>query len=289
MKTAQRNRNAALLAMAILGTAGVGGGAYTAIHAATHPVLEQAVADPSSTQAATPTTGPSASSQSGLIKVPPAATHSAPALPVARATATANPDDNDGADRRAAYTGDNSGSIRNVAATIRDANTEHAANASTSKVTTLHPNRVLIPSIGVLASVIPEKVSAGYLTIPAQSWRAAWYNQSAALNASTGNTVIAGHFSLGGTPGVFANLSKLNVGSLIYTSDGSGKTTAWRVATKNLYGKRALPDEVFYPATQRMLTLITCGGMMGTVAGPAGSYYGHEDNEVVQAVPVATN
>lgn len=280
MKTTQRN--AALFAMAILGTTAVGGGAYTAINAATHPVLQEAAADPSSAQTAT--TSPT---QAGLIQIPSAAKAAAPALPAANPTATTNPDDATDADSTAAYTGDNSGSIKNVSASIQNANAQQASAASTSAVSVLHPNRVLIPSIGVLASVIPEKVTGGYLTIPAQNWRAGWYNQSAPLSASNGNTVIAGHVSLGGTRGVFANLSKVNVGSLIYTSDGSGKTTAWRVASKNLYGKRALPDSVFYPATTRMLTLITCGGAMGTVPGPAGSYYGHEDNEVVQAVPVA--
>ena len=290
MKTNQRN--AALLTMAILGTAGVGAGAYEVINTATHPVLQEAAADPSSTQSSQSGTQPTATSgqtQAGLIQIPAAAKADAPELPAAQATATTNPDDATDADTRAAYSGDNSGSIRNVSASIRDANAQQASTNTTSAVTTLHANRVLIPSIGVLASVIPEKVTGGYLTIPAQNWRAAWYNQSAPLSASNGNTVLAGHVSLGGTRGVFANLSKLTVGSLIYTSDGSGKTTAWRVASKNLYGKRALPQDVFYPATPRMLTLITCGGAMGTVAGPAGSYYGHEDNEVIQAVPVVTN
>ena len=287
-------RNAAMLTAAILGVGATAGGGYIAFEAATNPVLQHQATDAHAdgNSDSEPAGGGTASStdthQQDLMVIPAPAKKAAPRLAVVKAQAPTDPDDETSADAAAAYTGDNTGNVENVPANVMSANTQYVAAAKAAPVTAIKPNRVLIPSLGILASVIPEKVTNGFLTIPQQNWRAAWYDQSAPLAAASGNTVVAGHVGLGGVRGVFTGLSKLTIGDVIYTSDSTGKVTAWRVSGKHAYGKHALPDSVFYPAAQRMLTLITCGGAKGTVQGPTGSYYGYQDNEVIQAVPVAT-
>lgn len=165
-----------------------------------------------------------------------------------------------------------------------DVKTEAATVAS------MKPNRLYIPSINVYASVVPESVKGSYLQVPQESWRAGWDSQTADPSASSGNTVIAGHVSFDHVRGVFADLAKIPSGSLIYESDSSGKVHTYRTAAAaSVYGKHALPTSVFYPVTNRALTLITCGGSEGRVDGPNGAYYGHLDNVVVQAVPVSAS
>lgn len=209
----------------------------------------------------------------------------APALSTVDTKVRVNPDDTNRADLSQAYKGTASlKTTASVSASSQGYNSTPAHRPSS----TMKPNRISIPSIGLYASVIPEKVdSNNYLTIPQQSWRTAWDATTAPLNATYGNTVIAGHVSLNGVPGVFYTLSKVHTSALIYISDSTGKVHAFRVVTSNLYGKTALPNSVFYPAVPRALTLITCGGKQGVVNGPQGQEYAHLDNLAVQAVPVA--
>lgn len=195
-----------------------------------------------------------------------------------------NPDDATGDDTRAAYKGSAS---QKVSAGVSTRNASYAkASNNAPAPTSLKANRVYVPSVGINGSVIPEKVTGKFLNVPTKSWRAGWYNESAPLDATSGNTVIAGHVGLSKVPGVFANLGSAKIGSIVYLSDKNAKVHAYRIVSKNLYNKEKVPDSVFYPLVDRAVTLMTCGGEEGKTAGSDGAYYGHLDNVVVQAVPV---
>jgi hypothetical protein len=124
------------------------------------------------------------------------------------------------------------------------------------------PIRVIIPSIGVDASVEQVGVTAdGVMDTPANPWNTAWYALGV-RPGQPGNAAIAGHVDYHGIgPVVFWDLNKLSVGAEILVVTDSGQTLRFKVRGSEHYtdGNAPLID-IFGPANTVNLNLITCGG-----------------------------
>lgn len=208
-----------------------------------------------------------------------------------------NPDDGSGSntckDRFEAYKGDDGTNLSKVSQQLIGSNREYTS--SEKKIANSLGNcgnRLYIPQINSVSSVVPETLSQGkFLNIPLQSWRVGWYSQTKPLSSNTGNTMIAGHYALKEIPGALNRLSELKPGALIYTTDAKNKLSAWRVQKIDVYDKLQLPKEVYSPESgKRRLTLVTCGGKTGVVkVAEHGAYRGLLSNTIVFAdqVPIS--
>ncbi len=159
--------------------------------------------------------------------------------------------------------------------TVRDA-------APAPATTTPGPVRLEVPARGVAAAVDPVGVEPdGQMTIPAEVDRVGWYRFGPAPGAG-GSAVIAGHVdSRTQGLGAMAPLRGAAPGDEVLVTDTGGTTTRWRVVSRELIEKRALPlDALFRRDGPPRLVLLTCGGPF---LAELGSY---RDNVVVVAEPL---
>jgi sortase (surface protein transpeptidase) len=144
------------------------------------------------------------------------------------------------------------------------------------------PGRLTIPDLGVDAPVHPVGVAAdGQMEIPADVARVGWY-RFGPVPGNPGNAVLAGHVDDAEQGlGALAALREVAVGTEVLVTDAAGVTSRWRVVSRQLIGKQALPTEDLFARTgPPRLVLVTCGGPF--LAG-TGHY---RDNVVVVAEPV---
>ena len=121
--------------------------------------------------------------------------------------------------------------------------------------------RVRIPALGVDAPILQMGVDRdGVMEIPQSSSTVAWYGFTA-QPGSSGNAVMAGHVTWGGSKAVFYQLQSLRPGDAIEVQTGDGGV---RYAVQHTYLVR--PEEadiarIIGPRDgPQTLTLITCGG-----------------------------
>jgi sortase (surface protein transpeptidase) len=120
----------------------------------------------------------------------------------------------------------------------------------------------------------------GQMALPDDVDRTGWYRFGPAPGAA-GNAVVAGHVDDAeqGT-GALAPLREVAVGTEVVVTDSAGTTSRWRVVSRDLIGKQALPlAAIFARAGAPRLVLVTCGGPF---LRQQGSY---ADNVVVVAEP----
>lgn len=130
------------------------------------------------------------------------------------------------------------------------------------------PQRLIIPSIGVDAPIIPvsnvevEVQGHEYRQWEAPDSDAVGWHENSALIGVPGNTVFNGHHNIYGE--VFRHLSELEAGDLIFVSVGV-ETRAYQVAAKMILKERFEPLERrlenarwIQPTQDERLTLITC-------------------------------
>jgi hypothetical protein len=144
------------------------------------------------------------------------------------------------------------------------------------------PVRLTVPARGVDAAVDAVGVEPdGQMTIPAEVDRVGWY-RFGATPGEAGSAVIAGHVdSRTQGLGAMAPLRTAEPGDEVLVTDATGQTVPWRVVSRELLSKQALPlDRLFSREGAPRLTLITCGGPF---LPELGSY---RDNVVVVAEPV---
>jgi sortase (surface protein transpeptidase) len=144
------------------------------------------------------------------------------------------------------------------------------------------PVRLAVPALGVDAAVDAVGVETdGQMTVPAEVDRMGWYRFGPVPGAA-GSAVIAGHVdSRTQGLGAMAPLREAAVGDEVLVTDAAATTTRWRVVSRELISKQALPlDRIFARDGAPRLTLITCGGPF---LAEFGSY---RDNVVVVAEPV---
>src|SRR4051812_13042673 len=144
------------------------------------------------------------------------------------------------------------------------------------------PARVTVPALGVDAPLDAVGVAAdGQMAIPGEVDRVGWYRFGPAPGAA-GNAVLAGHVddAVQGL-GALGALRQVAPGAEVVVTDATGTATHWRVASRELIDKQALPlAEIFRREGPPRLLLVTCGG---TFLPKLRSY---EDNVVVVAEPV---
>jgi hypothetical protein len=144
------------------------------------------------------------------------------------------------------------------------------------------PVRLAVLAHGVDTAVDPVGVEPdGQMTIPADVDRVGWYRFGPAPG-DDGSAVIAGHVDDRDQGlGAMAPLRDAAVGDEVVVTDAAGTPSRWRVVSREVIQKQALPlDRLFAREGPPRLTLITCGGPF---LAEFGSY---RDNVVVVAEPV---
>jgi sortase (surface protein transpeptidase) len=144
------------------------------------------------------------------------------------------------------------------------------------------PVRLAVPGRGIEAPVDAVGVAGdGQMALPEDVARAGWYRFGPAPG-SPGAAVIAGHVDDREQGlGVLAPLRELAVGDEVQVTDAAGTTTRWRVLSRELVTKRALPlDALFRRDGPPRLVLVTCGGEF------LPELRSYRDNVVVVAEPV---
>jgi hypothetical protein len=157
--------------------------------------------------------------------------------------------------------------------TVRDATPAVEAAAA--------PRRLAAPRLGVDAPVDPVGVRAdGQMALPEDVERVGWYRFGPAPGAA-GSAVIAGHVDDREQGlGALAPLREAVVGDELLVTDDAGTTTRWRLVSREVISKQALPlERLFRRDGPARLTLITCGGPF------LPEYGSYRDNVVVVAEP----
>ncbi len=143
-----------------------------------------------------------------------------------------------------------------------------AVPATPAPLPRLIPAQLIIPSIGVKATVEQVGVdSHGDMGVP-QSWRdVAWYSPGPAPGQQ-GDAVIDGHLDwYGGIEAVFWNLGKLTPGDQIQVVTQTGQTLDFQVTSMENVPYNSHPPGLFATTGSPELSLITCAGSWDTKAG----------------------
>ncbi|MBM7578280.1 class F sortase [Jeotgalibacillus terrae] len=127
--------------------------------------------------------------------------------------------------------------------------------------TSLKPNRVTIPAIGVDAVVNPYGLDeSGGMAVPDNGDEVAWF-EPGFKPGQRGNAVLAGHVDSEKAPAVFWDLKKLNPGDEITVTDSNGETLVFVVKDSVAYDTGEAPiEEIFGSSSEKGLNLITCTG-----------------------------
>ena len=144
------------------------------------------------------------------------------------------------------------------------------------------PTGLSIPSLGVLAPVVPVGLAEDRsMQIPGVS-EAGWYLPGRAPGSPTGSAVIAAHVDFNERPGVFFELRGIQPGAEVVVTDAAGGTHRFVVTERTQVAKDRVPmQELFRTGGDPVLTLVTCGGAFDSGARS------YSDNIIVRAVPVA--
>jgi hypothetical protein len=143
------------------------------------------------------------------------------------------------------------------------------------------PARVAVPARGLDVPVDPVGTAPdGQMALPDDVGRAGWYRFGPAPGAP-GSAVVAGHVDdVAQGLGAMAALRGTGPGDEVVVTDAAGAVTRWRVVSREVLDKQALPvDVLFRRDGPPRLTLVTCGGPFLPEVG------GYRDNVVVVAEP----
>jgi hypothetical protein len=122
------------------------------------------------------------------------------------------------------------------------------------------PERLLVPAIGVNASVEPLGLdSQGRMATPSRADSAGWYSPGA-TPGDVGNAVIDGHLDWTTGPAVFWRLGRLRHGDEITIMRADGSQAKFAVQSTSVMPYDASTDSLFTRSGPPSLTLITCSG-----------------------------
>ena len=153
--------------------------------------------------------------------------------------------------------------------------------------------RVLVPSIGTDAPVIPEGATGaggGALTVPTSVhevgwWDGIWQSSSGTVHekvakpGQSGVALLAGHIdSAAQGPGVFYRLRQAKPGAAVTVIE-HGTVTHWKVTHVQVVLKSALPAALFVDTGPPQLALVSCGGPFDSATGH------YVDNVIAWAIP----
>lgn len=168
------------------------------------------------------------------------------------------------------------------------ATAEVSRNADEPDVESMSPpemsaDRLFVPSLGVYASLTSEHTVNGLMTLPSDLWKVGRNDDTAALSASAGTTLLSGHVNYSGRPGALHSLTSLRAGNRAWTTDSDGGLQEWVVTDAREYRKKALPQDLFSREGPRRLALVTCGGPLFQTSD---GHWHYRDNVVVELAPV---
>ena len=145
---------------------------------------------------------------------------------------------------------------------------------------TTWPTFVRIGALAIDAPVEPVGIgSAGALIVPASPMDVGWY-QGGAVPGEPGVALLTSHLDTRREGrGVFAGLTRLDVGDEVLLADREGREQRWRVTARTQHRKDALPDGLFARSGDPVLALVTCGGPFDATARS------YRDNVIVWAEP----
>jgi hypothetical protein len=137
------------------------------------------------------------------------------------------------------------------------------------------PARVVIPDVGVDASVVPVGATAGGIEVPSPE-EAGWY-AAGPRPSEPGRAIVIGHLDSLDGPAAFTQVAQARPGSEVSVVDQAGVTHPFRILRTLEVAKSSFPAEEVYGATRRpSLALITCGGDFDPETG-------YENNVIVFA------
>ncbi len=130
------------------------------------------------------------------------------------------------------------------------------------------PVRILVPAIGVSASIVPLDLNADEtLQVPTSFSEAGWFTRGPEPG-EPGPAVIVGHVDSVDGPGVFYHLRALRRDDLIKIVAKNGWTARYRVSSYLAAPKNDFPTRLVYERTKGpTLRLITCDGQFDTSTG----------------------
>ena len=137
---------------------------------------------------------------------------------------------------------------------------------------------------GVDAPLDPVGVEPdGAMTLPEDVDRVGWYRFGPVPGDDEGTAVLAGHVDDAEQGlGALAPLREVEAGAEVRVTDAAGAVTRWRVVSRELIEKRALPlAALFQRAGPPRLVLLTCGGEF------LPELRSYADNVVVVAEPLS--
>ncbi|MFZ2886563.1 MAG: class F sortase, partial [Minisyncoccia bacterium] len=126
----------------------------------------------------------------------------------------------------------------------------------------MHPDRLVIPAIGIDAAVQHVGINgSGNMATPTNFQDVGWYKYGV-VPGGRGSAVIAGHVDNGlGLSGVFKRLPETQPGDDIYVTAEDGTRTHFVVTSVRSYPYTEVPEDiVFNPRGSSRLNLITCEG-----------------------------
>jgi LPXTG-site transpeptidase (sortase) family protein len=141
------------------------------------------------------------------------------------------------------------------------------------------PRRLLVPSLGVDAPVVPIEAPGGVLTPPADPQVLGWWADGAKPGARTGSALVTGHTVHSGG-GAMDDLEQLARGDRVWMRTDRGKI-GYDVRSVVVLGKGELAEraeQLFSQQVPGRLVLITCEDWNGVE---------YLSNVVVTATPVA--
>ncbi len=141
------------------------------------------------------------------------------------------------------------------------------------------PRRLLVPSLGVDAPVVPIEAPGGVLTPPADPQVLGWWADGAKPGARTGSALVTGHTVHSGG-GAMDDLEQLARGDLVWVRTDHGRI-GYDVRSVGVLGKGELAEraeQLFSQEVPGRLVLITCEDWNGVE---------YLSNVVVTATPVA--
>lgn len=154
--------------------------------------------------------------------------------------------------------------------------------------------RVLVPSIGTDAPVIPEGATGpggGALTVPTSVHEVGWWDgiwqspsgtvhEKVAKPGQSGVALLAGHIdSAAQGHGALYYLQQIKTGAVVTVYGASGSVTKWKVTRLQVVSKDALPTSLFVNTGPPRLAVVSCGGPFDSATGH------YVDNIIAWATP----
>jgi LPXTG-site transpeptidase (sortase) family protein len=147
----------------------------------------------------------------------------------------------------------NAGQFGTPPASAEPASLAAAADAS--------PSRLVIPRIGVNATIEARGLDAGRnMETPKDFHDVAWYNLGP-RPGEAGNALMNGHVDWWTGSAVFTRLSELRPGDRVIVMRKDGSKLTFKVSSRSTVAAGARVAALFAPSRVATLTLITCTGV----------------------------